>query len=812
MNDELNKADDPIIDQMLERLLDGHSIDVNNNNKANRVVSQLQQLMHSFIPHEHDFNGQDLVGKKWGDMQVQEVIGEGGMGVVYLAHDAVLDRLVALKVLNGFALNYMDSKSFVNEAKLMAQVRHPHIMAVFGAAIHDDIAGYWGELLNGQTVEQYLQEKGGLDDRELSDLCIQLAEAVRAIHGKGLVHGDIKSNNVVIESGRGAVLMDFGTSFDLNDAASAWFRPSTPLAMAPEQFKGEKQSQASDIFSLGVLFHLLVTGEYPYAGETFEALKTAVLANNRRSFNNPHHHKAYEKLIDRMLCPAPEDSPSIGAVLGELQKIRQIPLQQAKNRLFAFAASALLIITIGSLYLAYNIKQSAQKILQANHEIKVANQDSETLNSILTEIIEAPSFVQAGKDVLVKDLVAIKAAEIKNNPNINPVMRNRIYLSLAHSLATLGERGQQLELLQAIADSPDQSSQYHKKGLINLALVKIRDQQFDQVEPLLLQAQTIAVKDPATRHKLDIILNDAYADYYRETTQFEKALQHSAKSIELWEHSTLDFDAAISYFRYGQDLLTLSQFDAAKSAYQRSMELTAQFRDEENYYIFIAQMDLAIIAAQTGQFDEAIELYQQLLPAAEKFLDSQHTELFGIKMNYAFILSMAGENIEALNLLQSLLHQSSEADIDRRATIYLKPGIAEIYHNIKDYQHAEIYYLQAIAEAIEFFSANHESIMTLYSNLATLYMETDRAAKALELINQQLPASLELYGAEHINNIEMSEVKAWSLFLLRKPELALPLIDSVLERRIKIYGQQHEDTQLAIQRKAQIVQQLSLSQ
>ncbi|VAW45312.1 hypothetical protein MNBD_GAMMA02-1579, partial [hydrothermal vent metagenome] len=235
--------------------------------KIAQSLNNLQQLLNSFVPHPDDYDPLDLIGQNWGNMQIRELIGQGGMGVVYLAYDTVLDRQVALKTLNGNALNYMDAKAFVSEAKHMAQVRHPHIMAVYGAGIENNISAYWGELLKGKTAEEYLQQKSSLDPQELNKLSLQLAEAVAAIHDKGLVHGDIKSNNVLIEEGRGAVLMDFGTSFDLADRDSVWFRPSTPLAMAPEQFKGEKPTQISDVFSLGVLLHLLITGAYPFAGE-----------------------------------------------------------------------------------------------------------------------------------------------------------------------------------------------------------------------------------------------------------------------------------------------------------------------------------------------------------------------------------------------------------------------------------------------------------------------------------------------------------------------------------------------------------------
>ncbi len=797
----MTDTDDEKLNRVLDQLLDGEFIS-DEEVEGNQLIGQLQQLMHSFRPPKHDFNVNDLIGQSWGDMQVREVIGQGGMGVVYLAYDKVLDRQVALKVLNGFALNYMDSESFVNEARMMAQVRHPHIMAVYGAGIHQGIAGYWGELLTGQTVDAYLANRSKLSERELNDLCIQLAEAVRAIHHKGLVHGDIKSNNVLIEAGRGAVLMDFGTSFDVNDTQASWFRPSTPLAMAPEQFLGEQASQASDVFSLGVLLHLLVTGEYPYSGDSFDELKTAVLKGQRNEYKPHGYHKAYDALIDQMLCYAPEDSPNMQEVITELQRIRQIPLQKARNRVFAISSLALLAITAFSLYLAYSIKQSEQKVL-------LAKQDTEELNTILTDIIEAPSYVNSGKDVLLKDVIVSKVNEIKNNPNVNVMIKNRVYLSLAHSLATFGERGQQIELLQAIIDSSDKTSQYYKNSLINMADVKTTEQSFDDTERLLAEAEKIKLADSDADRKQNIFLHNTYADYYLEIRDFDKALEHSERAIGLWELRELSVAASETYFIHGQVLRSLFRFDEAIDAYNRCIELALKFRGPDNLHVFTAQMDLAIIHAQKGDFDQSIAMYDQLLPAARKFLGENSNEFFVFKLNFAAILSNAKQFERSLSILQLLLQESDSLAIDRRTTIHIRPSIASNLYWMKEFEKAEGQYREAITEAVNFYPPNHPATMTLYNDLADLYNETGRPQQALDMINQKLPLSLEESGSDHVTNILMDDTRAWSYYLLGKPNKALPLIDSVIERRVRVFGEGDDATIGAMERKKRIQELLS---
>ena len=231
--------------------------------RAHQALLKVRGLMQSFNASQTE--DLDLADQNWDRLQVKDLIGQGGMGSVYRAYDPILNRHVALKVLNSRAAQFIDAEQFVQEAQRMAQVRHPHIMAVYGAGKDGDISAYWGELLQGPQLNTYLKEQAVGSDRRL-ELAIQLSEAVQAIHKKQLVHADIKNANVIIEQERGAVLMDFGASLDLQINDPQLFQPSTPLAMAPEQFAGQGPTQATDVFSLGVVYYHLFCGVYPFPG------------------------------------------------------------------------------------------------------------------------------------------------------------------------------------------------------------------------------------------------------------------------------------------------------------------------------------------------------------------------------------------------------------------------------------------------------------------------------------------------------------------------------------------------------------------
>lgn len=206
--------------------------------------------------------------RRWGHLEHLEKIGRGEFGEVYRAWDGQLEREVALK-LSRTDGRFQASGSWggLQEARLLARVRHPGVVTVYGADHREGRFGVWMEYIRGRTLEALLQQKGTLAAREATLIGLDLCAAVAAVHESGLLHRDIKTKNVMQERGGRIVLMDFGLSQDiqsvgLTDSSAGEIR-GTPVYMAPELLWGEKATIQSDIYSLGVLLYRLVTGTYP---------------------------------------------------------------------------------------------------------------------------------------------------------------------------------------------------------------------------------------------------------------------------------------------------------------------------------------------------------------------------------------------------------------------------------------------------------------------------------------------------------------------------------------------------------------------
>ena len=204
-------------------------------------------------------------GAMWGALRVLEHLGSGKFGDVYRAWDPALDREVALKILRPVDADDSADAQVVEEGRLMARVRHPNVVSIYGAQRVNGVTGLWMEYVKGRTLAAELAERGTFGAEEIARVGVELCRALAAVHSAGLVHRDVKSQNVLREEGGRIVLGDFGTGRELDDSlTSAGSLAGTPAYLAPELFEGRPVSAPSDLYSLGVLLFHLATREYPY--------------------------------------------------------------------------------------------------------------------------------------------------------------------------------------------------------------------------------------------------------------------------------------------------------------------------------------------------------------------------------------------------------------------------------------------------------------------------------------------------------------------------------------------------------------------
>jgi serine/threonine protein kinase/tetratricopeptide (TPR) repeat protein len=271
------------------------------------------------VPAESLDASETGVPREWGPFQLLEELGRGTFGAVYRCRDVRLDRDVALKLFVPRLGEHAESLTVVSEGRLLARVRHPNVITVYGADVVDGVVGMWMELLRGRTLQQEIDERGPLGPREAALIGIDLCRALATVHRAGLVHRDVKAQNVMREDGGRIVLMDFGAGRDLNVQAGPVTVAGTPLYMAPEVLAGAPATPVSDLYSLGVLLYRLVTNEYPVAAQTLEELERAHATGSRRRLRDvrPDLPATFIRAIEGATAALPGDRPRSAAAFEE---------------------------------------------------------------------------------------------------------------------------------------------------------------------------------------------------------------------------------------------------------------------------------------------------------------------------------------------------------------------------------------------------------------------------------------------------------------------------------------------------------------
>jgi serine/threonine protein kinase/tetratricopeptide (TPR) repeat protein len=216
------------------------------------------------------FPGATLAGR----YEILKMLGEGGMGTVYKAKDRELDRLVALKVIRPEYANHPETiRRFKQELILARQITHRNVIRIFDLGIADSFKFITMDYVEGRDLSKVLSDRGKFSVNEACEILRQICSGLEAAHGEGVVHRDLKPQNIMLDAQGRVFLMDFGLarSMELVGMTRTGALIGTPTYMSPEQARGEKADVRTDIFALGVIYYELLTGKRPYKDEPMMA-------------------------------------------------------------------------------------------------------------------------------------------------------------------------------------------------------------------------------------------------------------------------------------------------------------------------------------------------------------------------------------------------------------------------------------------------------------------------------------------------------------------------------------------------------------
>jgi tetratricopeptide (TPR) repeat protein/predicted Ser/Thr protein kinase len=561
---------------------------------------------------------------------VVQRLGEGGMGEVYLVRDRELDRDIALKVIRvDLSSSPMILERFKREIQLSSNVTHKNVLRVYDLGEAGGVKFLTMQYVDGQDLATVMRREGRLPLPRVLDIFRQILEGLQAAHEQGVIHRDLKPQNILIDS-RGRVLIaDFGLakSVALGTLTEAGKVIGTPHYMSPEQVKGIAIDHRSDIYSLGIILYEMLTGSLPFTGSSaYEVMIQRTTRTPRpASDHNPKIPKYLLKILDRCLQPQPElRYASTAEMLRDLDsQTFHSSLQyqvRRRGRLASIAGGIIAVLLIAGGILGWRAMQaSRQRATEAAHKpVSVLISDLNnrtgdavfdgTLEPILTLALEGAPFINSYSRGQARKV----AAQIQPNAT-----------SLDERLARLVAVREGVNVV--VAGMVDRADSYRLK--LN-ALDGVTGNEIGSSE--VTASTKEEVLSAVGRAAAD--LRKALGDTTPMSTQLAAAETFTAGSLE-----------AAHEYALGQDLFWSAKFEDAAKHYEQATKLDPNLGR--------AYAGLAAVYANLGRKDDAENEYKLAMSHIDRMTDR---EKYRTRSGYYLLKH---DNAHAIEELTQLLKQ-----------------------------------------------------------------------------------------------------------------------------------------------------------
>ncbi len=621
-----------------------------------------------------------------GRYEILTVLGTGGMGSVYKAQDRELERLVALKVIRPeLARNAAIVDRFKQELRLSTQVTHRNVVRMYDLSEDAGMRFVTMEMVAGRDLRTIMEERGKLPSDEGVDILEQICQALEAAHSVGILHRDLKPQNVMREDAGRVVVMDFGLARTIegDGMTQSGALVGTMEYMSPEQALGKELDQRSDIFALGLIGYEMLTGVMPFKADS--AIASLLKRTRERAVPcakvDPNIPAPLSAIIDRCLETEVEQRyKSVGEVLRDLEAWRgktaaaslrfpaNVPSQGISGRwLVAVGAGALLIA------LAAGISLAVRHFSKSRATETVASAPSVSLAIM-------PFYNASGDDSLNwlgTSLQSMLGSDIGASSAVRMVSPDRLQQVLG-DLHVSANSQVDVATLKKVADSTNAQTmvfgQFIRAGSeirINTTVMDVAHDtsstvttDVSQDKDLLAGVDKLAgqLREKVTADPK--VLNDLKAHAVRPSTTSVEALRdyqdglaleragNNLKAVDDFRAATTaDPDFALAFARLAETYANLGQDDLAQSASRTATELGQTLPAAERYLI---EANNAEINHNT---QKAIDAYQQLAAAnpadtevqfALAKLYEQNSDFVAAKQRLASVLASDPKNVEAL--------------------------------------------------------------------------------------------------------------------------------------------------------------------
>ncbi len=591
---------------------------------------------------------------EWRHLEVREAIGAGAFGEVYRAYDPVLKREVALKIEHEREDRASNPEMVIAEARSMARTRHPNILAVHGADVMDGRVGIWSDLLPGHTLAAALKARGQLPVTESIELALPIAQALALIHRRGIVHGDVKPANIMMQPDGTPVLMDFGAARE----EGRWLAVTlgSPRFMAPELFDDRPTTSASDLFSFGVVLYRCLSGRYPWKAESVESLEKVYRHGEPPSMDRIS--RGFRALIVDLLKLDPDQRPSAGELVERLEYLRTAP-QRRRRRTAVWAVIGSLTVGLLAAITAFRAEQRA---VEAATSALEAEQNALTRERTVRELVvgalqaadpertSGPTSIKVVYDHIAKNM----DEDLQDQPPALAEMR----LMVGHGLGRLGERERGLAILERALVDLEPTSQRHAKwrsqAWMKIANLRIELKNLDGAE----EAVRAAIEESDQRTDSDgprerLVARNSLMELLGEQGRWKEQLETQLALLADREalHGDNSLRTAVDHHNLSNIYARFGRFPEALDHELRAAELLREHGNGESLRMGFVYLALCSIYTDLENFSEARRALEQAKAIYDAALPPGHPSFLTVESEQARLWRFAKNYDDAERLL-----------------------------------------------------------------------------------------------------------------------------------------------------------------
>ena len=778
-------ADDPELKRRVERLL---------HFAASHTAEPLPGITAAGLDLAADGDPDDSadaarIGTTIGNFRVVEQLGRGGMAVVFLAEraDGEFDQRVALKLIRRGIDSDDTLRRFTEERQILARISHPNIGRLLDGGRTDDGLPYFVmERIEGLPIDRHCEERS-LDTRERLDLFLQTADAVAHAHGNLVVHGDIKSSNILVTAEGAVKLLDFGIARHLEGdgggaPAEDGARFLTPTWASPEQMRGEPVTTSSDVYQLGLLLERLLDGRRGGAD-------LAAIGRRARAEDPAERYGSVAQLADdvrRFLAGLPVSAvpDALGYRLRRL--VGRYPVATG------FAALALVTIVVFAVTTFLQGRRIANERDRANLEAAAA----ESVSDFLTGLFKVSDPGEArGNDIRARELLDRGAEEIEGTLADEPRLGARLMITMGQVYQQLGLRAQAEPLLARALEvrgetlGPDHPDTLAAAGA--LAAVVFKQGRYDEAEQRCLdtlkrQRRVVGREDPEALRTANVLANvyNRQGRYDEAETLYHEVLEARRRTLGPDHRETTS-----SVFNLGALYWTQGRYDDAEPLFLETVAIRRRTLGDDHPDTLNSLNNLGNLYQRQGQLDAAESVYRETLETRRRVLGQEHPATMTSMYNLAALYQKQGQLEQSEILYRETLEARRDAlGEDHVKTLRTMNGLADLLTARERHDEAAELFSKALEGQLRVFGDQHHEPAVTMHNLACVRRDMGRYDEGHGLFERSRAIIEATLGKDH-PFVAASVAEHAALFRARGDEQAALALEQRYSAGDKTAGQ-----------------------